>query len=395
MDPHGLLLYGIDELLAYHYLVAEVFRVVPATQLSYDDFWKMDKTAQADHIWKWLFVERSPISEACRGVLTSLKKLGLDPGEKDLAGYRRYFAEQDPSTHIDNVMQASGVTKITMTNEIFSDHEGALWLNDPQALQDSRFAAVVRFDAMLRDWPTACDKIAAMGYEVRPDASDERTYEQCKQFLRDWIERTGAIYCAVSLPPEFRYPAASDDPVERIGQQMLERVVLPVCEELGKPFAMMIGSRRRVNPHLGDAGDMGGLADVLSVVNLCAGFPNNRFFCTMLSRENQHELCVAARKFGNLMIFGCWWFLNNPSIIEEITRERLELLGTSVIPQHSDARVLDQLTYKWTHSRAIIGKVLADKYADLAETGWPVTEADIRRDVKLLMHDNFTNFVGC
>ena len=90
----------------------------------------------------------------------------------------------------------------------------------------------------------------------------------------------------------------------------------------------------------------------------------------MLARENQHELCVAARKFGNLMVFGCWWFLNNPSLIEEIERMRFELLGTSFIPQHSDARVLDQLIYKWDHSRRIIGKVLADKYADLAETGW-------------------------
>ena len=25
------------------------------------------------------------------------------------------------------------------------------------------------------------------------------------------------------------------------------------------------------------------------------------------------HIAVAARKFGNLMVFGCWWFLNNPS----------------------------------------------------------------------------------
>jgi hypothetical protein len=30
----------------------------------------------------------------------------------------------------------------------------------------------------------------------------------------------------------------------------------------------------------------------------------------MLSRENQHELCVVARKFRNVHIFGCWWFTN-------------------------------------------------------------------------------------
>jgi hypothetical protein len=180
---------------------------------------------------------------------------------------------------------------------------------------------------------------------------------------------------------------------EHAGQVILDQVVLPVCAERGLPFAMMIGSRLGVNPALGSAGDMGGEADVSAVTSLCRRFPANKFFVTMLARENQHELCVAARKFGNLMVFGCWWFLNNPSLIDEITRMRIELLGTSVIPQHSDARVLDQLLYKWDHSRKIIGAVLADKYRDLAEAGWPVTAEDVAADVRLLLHDNFASFL--
>jgi hypothetical protein len=115
---------------------------------------------------------------------------------------------------------------------------------------------------------------------------------------------------------------------------------------------------------------------------------------TMLSRENQHELCVAARKFRNLLIFGCWWFLNNPSLIEEITRMRLELLGLGLIPQHSDARVLEQLIYKWAHSRQVIGDVLAEKYTDLAATGWVISEHEIRRDVSDLFGGNFWSFLG-
>src|SRR5581483_8183701 len=82
VDKKGMLLWGVDELLTYHYLVAEVYRVVPATKLPYENFWAMSRRQQADHIWKHLFVERSPISEACRGVLTTLQKLGLDvPGD--------------------------------------------------------------------------------------------------------------------------------------------------------------------------------------------------------------------------------------------------------------------------------------------------------------------------
>ena len=73
---------------------------------------------------------------------------------------------------------------------------------------------------------------------------------------------------------------------------------------------------------------------------------------------------------------------------------RFELLGPSVIPQHSDARVLDQLLYKWRHSRRIIADALADKYIDLAATGWKLAEAEIKRDVAGLFGGNFWGFVG-
>ena len=35
-DPNGLMLWGLDELVTYHYLIAEVFRVAPATHVAAD-----------------------------------------------------------------------------------------------------------------------------------------------------------------------------------------------------------------------------------------------------------------------------------------------------------------------------------------------------------------------
>jgi hypothetical protein len=86
--------------------------------------------------------------------------------------------------------------------------------------------------------------------------------------------------------------------------------------------------------------------------------------------------------------------MNNPSIIDEITRMRLELLGLSVTLQHSDCRVLDQLVYKWQHSRTVIAKVLADKYEDLAVTGWEPTRAEIERDVRDVFGGALERFLG-
>ena len=72
------MLWGIDELLNYHYLIAETLR---QSDIGVDAFWKMNRAQQADHIWQTLFIENSPVSEACRGVITALKTLGADPAE--------------------------------------------------------------------------------------------------------------------------------------------------------------------------------------------------------------------------------------------------------------------------------------------------------------------------
>src|SRR5215813_77143 len=85
-----LLLWGIDDLLVYHYLVAEAFRYM---EMPYEKFWTLSKTWQAEVIWDKLFIQNSPISEACRGVLTTLNALGLDVKKRDLPALRKWFSQ--------------------------------------------------------------------------------------------------------------------------------------------------------------------------------------------------------------------------------------------------------------------------------------------------------------
>ncbi len=378
-DPAGLMLWGIDELLTYHYLVAEVLRELP--RLAPDDFFSRGKSEQADLIWRKLFVEATPLSEATRGVVTTLTRLGLDPNELELTGYRKWFADQTPDEQIDRVLSLAGVDTVTMTNDLFDDNERRRWLADPQVAKDPRFPAVLRFDALVVDWPSAAPRLRDWGYSVDADPS-RKSIDEVRRMLDEWIQRMAPVYCAMSLPPEWRYPS------EGPGNLLLTEAILPVCAEHGLPLALMIGVTRGVNPMLRLAGDTLGIADVGSIVTLCRDFPDQRFLVTMLARENQHELAVTARKFQNLTPFGCWWFLNTPSLIEEITRLRIELLGPTFVPQHSDARVLEQLLYKWDHSRVVLAKVLADKYTDLAAAGWGVTAEMIDRDAQRLLRGN-------
>ncbi len=376
-----LLLRGVDDLLTYHYLAAETFRQV---DLPYEKFWALSRTEQADVIWEALFLEHSPISEACRGVLTTLHAFGLDVKKRDLPALRKWFASQKVDDHISRCMELAGVRTICMTNSPFDDLERPVWEKTPP--QDGRFVAALRIDPLLLSWAETAPRLAEWGYAVGPDASSEKTITAVRKFLADWTKRIQARYVMVSLPPDFKFPATT------AAANLIEKAVLPHCREFGLPFAMMPGVKRAVNPQLKLAGDGSGLTDLSAVQNLCAQFPDNKFLITVLARENQHELCVLARKFRNLHIFGCWWFMNIPTLIEEITKMRIELLGTSFTPQHSDARVLDQIVYKWQHSRQIIAQILVQKYTELGQSGWQTTQAEVERDVKDLFGGAFERF---
>jgi len=377
-----LCLWGIDEMLTYHYVLAELFRVAP---IPYDQFWAMSQQQQADYAWRHLFVERSPISESCRGVLTVLNALGIDVKQPNLDEARKYFASVAIDTYIDKVFTLANVKRLIMTNDPFDANERPAWESGRET--DGRFQSALRIDFLFDRWDDAMRRLNEWGYAVTGDLGPA-DLDAVKRFLSDWVERIEPRYLAASMPATFNFPE------DTVRAKLLEHCMLPVARQAGIPLGLMIGVQRQTNPELRLAGDSVGKGHAEAVVNLCRQFPDNRFLVTMLSRENQHELCVAARKFSNLLVFGCWWFLNCPSIIEEMTRERFELLGLSVVPQHSDARVLDQLIYKWAHSRRIIADVLADKYTDLVRAGWTPTEQEIRRDVADLFGNVFERFCG-
>ncbi|MCX6344281.1 MAG: glucuronate isomerase [Armatimonadetes bacterium] len=377
-----LLLWGIDDLLTYHYLVSEAFRWM---DISYDDFWGLPKQYQADMVWKALFIDHSPVSESCRGVLAVLDALGLDVSMRDLDSYREYFESLQPSEYIDKVFEIANLDSVVMTNDPFDDLERPVWLAGFE--RDPRFHAALRMDALLNSWETAAPKLKQWGYDVSVDFSGE-TCAEVRRFLTEWIDRIDALYMAVSLPPSFAYPEESPR------GRLFAECVLPVARETNLALGLMIGVKRQVNPDLKLAGDAFGKSDISVIECLCRENQDIRFIVTMLARDNQQELIVASRKFRNLHVFGCWWYLNSPFFIEELTRMRMEWLGLSFTPQHSDARVLDQVIYKWGHSLPIIADVLIDKYANLAATGWQISEEEIKRDITGLLGGNFWQFIS-
>jgi hypothetical protein len=372
-------LWGIDELITYHYLEAELFRSSPVTPAQY---FALSTVEKADLIWRTLFLENAPVSEATRGVVAVLQAFGLPTGG-DLREARAFFASRHIEAHVKDVFRLAGISEVAMTNDPLDPEEAPMW--EQGAARDSQFHAVLRLDRILNKWDQHWQVLQSKGYEVAADGSG-KTVSELRRFLTRWCGMMQPVYMACSLPDTFAYPE------ESLRVKFLREAVLPTCREAGIPMSVMIGVRYQVNPALRLAGDGVGKADLRAVERICVDFPDNRFLISVLSRENQHELCVYARKFANLMPFGCWWFLNNPSVVEEITRERLEMLGMSFVPQHSDARVLEQVIYKWRNTRRTLGPILTNTYQLLSEDGRGVTRDDIRRDITRLFRGNFEAF---
>src|SRR5437762_762107 len=181
-----LLLWGIDDLLTYHYLVAEGFRYF---DFPYDKFWAMSKAQQAERIWDALFIQNSPISEACRGILTTLNALGLDVKKRDLAAVRKWFADWKVNDYVDRCIELAGVQRICMTNSPFDDLERPVW--ERGFRRDERFYGALRIDPLLLDWEKTAPLLIGWGYKVEASLND-RTISEVRRFLTDWSKKISA-----------------------------------------------------------------------------------------------------------------------------------------------------------------------------------------------------------
>ncbi len=56
--------------------------------------------------------------------------------------------------------------------------------------------------------------------------------------------------------------------------------------------------------------------------------------------------------------------------------------------------VLEQLIYKWRHSRCVITESLCESYEQLLKSGRAVTRQEIVRDVERMFSGNFRKWVG-
>jgi len=379
----GMLLTGIDELLVYHYLLAEYFRY---SKIPYDDFFVLNVSEQAELVWDELFVKRTPISEPAMGVITILKALNIDFKTRDLNLIRKQMKHlTEQPDYVAKILKIANIKQLVMTNDPFDSAEMKWWDGGEKA--DDIFLSSLRLDSLVNTYKSVIPTLKEWGYMVEENISGN-TVTILEKFLTDCINKFEPGYVAVSLAPDFGF-------TEKYSTQVaiIEEVILPICRKYNKPLAIMTGAIRQVNPALRLAGDWMGQTDLYAIERLVKDNPDNKFLITAISRENQHQLVVLARKFRNIHIFGCWWQVNIPETIVEITNMRIELLGLSTTLQHSDARVLEQLIYKWSHFKELLKPILQKKYLLLLDAGWQLSDEDLKKDVNLIFGGAFIEFI--
>ena len=335
--------------------------------------------------------------------------------QKDLVPIREWFQTQNPTTHAEKVFHISKVKYCVMTNIPFKAEETCKWIATPNAPIDSvtsrfsasdvlpqtydktRFKTALRIDPLLKgDWDEISRCLTLHNLPL--------TLAGARSFLLAWADVYQPEYLMCSTPEHFGYqetdPGLAHPPSKTenwfTATELIDQVMIPVSRQLNLPIAMKFGACRGMQ-HLLDpcgGGDGVTVANTLPLKRMCQLYPDVKFLVTFLSKVNQHEVCVMSQKFRNLHIYGCWWYLNNPSMIESITRMRLELLGTAFTSQHSDARVMDQIIYKWEHSRRVIAKALVQQFSQLMTTGWVLTVDDVEKDVERLLGGAYEEFMG-
>ena len=361
---------GISEVLNYHYLIAELFST---TNINVKKFYKLTNKEKANIIWEELFQKRTPISEACKGVLTILSQLSIDYMSKSFDEINSEYSKLNLSDL--QIFKISKISKVVMTNNPFDKSEWQLFKN--KNWDTNKYLASLRLDDILMN----LDKCLDICKENIDNFDNEN--DLIINYLDLVYDESKPVYAAISL---------NNLQLNSFLKNKFIPDILKWLEKKNIPLSLLLGVRRQVNKGFLLAGDGIDRIDLRNLSEICNQYPNNKILCSCLSFNDQHELTVLARKYQNLKIFGFWWFMNQPSIIKIVLKMRIDMLGLSFIPQHSDARVTDQLIYKWSHFKNILHEILYEYYEDLSNKNFELSKFIIERDINNLLNQNAKSF---
>jgi hypothetical protein len=128
--------------------------LLTATNIDASTFYSYNDEKKASLIWNELFEKRTPVSEACAGVLSILKELNIEINNKS---FLSICDEYDRKIQSDkNILDLSNVSSLVMTNNPFDLDEWSLFnTND---WDKKIYLASLRLDDLILDYEEALKK---------------------------------------------------------------------------------------------------------------------------------------------------------------------------------------------------------------------------------------------
>ncbi|MCZ8520722.1 MULTISPECIES: hypothetical protein [Paenibacillus] len=372
--------WGIDDLLTSRALREEAVRVLPGGRS--EELSVMPQPQAAEFLWQTLFVDRTPLSLSCQGILRTLNALGVESQARGLPDYRAAARGMSATDYLDLVFRLSGVKTACVLCDPLAGGDEEAWTD--LGRPDPRFLPVLSVDTLLNDWRTARECLRERDYTVE-DTLTAGTMDAIRSYLRYSIVKLNPVYLAAALP---RGMDGGEDAGEL---RVLHECILPVADEAGIPFGADLSGGMRVPRACGES-DAWAPSTLAPLLGLCQRHPRQRFLGLSAAAALTVPELRGVRETPNLHLIGCT--APGGAAAAAPLHLCLDQLGGSVTPLYSEAGAVDELLPSWDRGRSLLGTVLFERYAELSEAGWTVTAEDVERDAAELLGGAFWRFLG-
>ena len=354
-EHENYFLSGLDEILNYHYLTAEF---LSASNFSPKKFFNLTKRKKDEKVWNYLFVQNTPVSEASRGVIKIMNFLKIkDYERKSYLEVLKKFSSKKYENK--DILKKLKIKKVVMTNNPFDKKEWAIF--NKKKWDRKIFKSSLRLDDLFL-------------------GKKKYSNKELTSLIQKSIKISNPVYFAISVDGKN---------IKKIfNSNYMKNIIFPILKKQSLPLMILIGVKRGVNKEFKQGGDAVGDEDCNYLELILKKNPKIKFLVTHLSDLSQYKLIVLSRKFSNLTLFGFWWFLNQKKMISNILDQKINLLGYNFIAQHSDARVYEQLIYKWINFKEILIDVLYEKYNFLQDDGYVLSRTQIIKDISKILNPN-------
>ena len=317
----------------------------------------------ADLVWRRLFLDRQPLSEAARTILTTLGLFGVDVSVRDLRAVRERFELTPATERLEKAIRIANLEMLLHPVEPTGPEDGAKRLPRRRG-----FRPVLCLTGLFGEWRESAKRLRLLGFGVKTKV-DGFVALELRRFLAAEADRVEPAAVSIDWPPGH---APDDGGLGRLARES----VLSLCRE------------RKLAVLFGNAGTGDGFS------RLWEDNSDVRFI--VFPRRDAVDSAAALASGGVRNVLPCspGWPGSHPSRLSSFLGRSLEALGTDFHACHSGARRPEELAGRWAHLRWSLGEALIRRYGELWRTGWRFTEEEARSDVLALLGGNAKAFMG-